>query len=67
MTAIVRMKHVRMAHLCSGGAREWFASYGLPWNEFVTNGLPVEMIEATGDPLGLTVAQIARKDSLDGR
>lgn len=64
---MVRMKHVRMAKLCSGGARDWFASYDLPWNEFITTGLPVEVIENTNDPFGLRVAEIARKDALDGR
>lgn len=64
---LVQMKHVRMLKLCSGGARDWFASYDLPWNEFITNGLPVEVIEATGDPFGISVAEIARKEERDGR
>lgn len=59
---IVRMKHVRMATLCARGTREWFARHGLPYSEFLTSGLPVEVIEATGDQMALDVAKVARDE-----
>lgn len=59
---MVRMKHVRAARLCAHGTREWFARHGLPYNEFLTSGLPVEVIEATGDQMALDVAKVARDE-----
>lgn len=55
-----------MAGICSSGARDWANSHGLSWNEFITNGLPIEMVEGTGDPFGLEVAEIAREEAANG-
>lgn len=57
---MVRMKHVRQAKMCSRGARAWFERQGLDWNKFLAEGLPVEMIEATGDHMAIEVAKAAR-------
>lgn len=59
---VVCMRHVRAARLCARGARDWFAHHGLPYNTFLTVGLPVEVIEATGDQMALDVARIARDE-----
>jgi len=59
---MVRMRHVRAARLCARGARDWFAHHKLPYNEFLTNGLPVEVIESTGDQMALDVAKVARDE-----
>lgn len=63
---MVKMKHVRMAVLCSRGAREWFASYGLSWSEFLENGLPAEVLEATGDPLAARAVCCAKEEAAAG-
>lgn len=63
---IVRVKHCRMANggkgYCAKGRREWFAHHGLPHDVFVSQGLPVEVIEDTGDMMALDVAKVARED-----
>lgn len=59
---IVRVKHVRKAKLCMKGMRDWFKHHGLPLPTFRREGLPVEVIEATGDKMALDVAKIARED-----
>lgn len=57
---MVRMEHVRQARMCSHGAREFFKRHGLDWAAFLREGLPVEVIEATGDAMALQVAEAAR-------
>lgn len=57
-------RHIRAAGMCLiPGAKEFFASHGLDWREFMKNGLPVSQILATGDALAEQVAKIAQ----DGR
>lgn len=67
MTVVVRMRHVRAAKLCSGGARAWFARHGLSWNDFLRDGLPAETLEKMGDPLAARAVTAARKEDVDGR
>jgi hypothetical protein len=57
---IVKMSHVRQAHMCSRGTREFFNRLGLDWQTFIKDGLPVEVIEATGDSMAMQVAEVAR-------
>ena len=59
--------HIRACGLCMGGARQWFARHGLSWSDFVTDGVAVETIEATGDALGMRVAATAREDASRGK
>lgn len=59
---MVRLKHVREAKMCMKGMRIWFNHHGLPLSEFRSHGLPVEVIEATGDQMALNVAKLARQD-----
>ncbi len=68
MTSItVFIRHIRAANLCAGGTREWFARHDFDWQDFITNGIPVERMEATGDPLALRVTAQARKEAENGR
>lgn len=57
---IVKMCHIRAAKMCSRGARAFFERHGLDWSKFLSEGLPVEQIEATGDAMALQVAKVAR-------
>ena len=59
---IVRISHVRKARLCNRGAREWFARYGLDWQEFLDHGIDAEKLTATGDPYALRVVEVARDE-----
>lgn len=57
---IVTMRDVRAVRMCSGGAREFFKRHNLDWNTFLKEGLPAEVIEATGDAMALQVVEVAR-------
>lgn len=59
---VVYMRHIRAAKLCAGGTREWFRRQGFDWTDFLNNGIPLEKMEATGDPLALRVTTIAKQE-----
>lgn len=60
---MVTVAHLRAADLCSRGARQWFSRHGLDYQAFITKGVPIEAIEATGDALGALVASKARAEA----
>lgn len=49
MTNNVTMRDLRAAGFCSKGGRELASRLGLDWNEFITNGLPPEILEEHKD------------------
>lgn len=53
----------RYGGYCTRGMDAWFKRYDLSLREFLRKGYPVEVIESTGDELGLRVARIARERS----
>lgn len=65
---MVRMSDLRAAPswnagrgLCSGGARQIAQQCGLDWNEFLKNGLPASVLEATGNDFCIRLAAVARE------
>ena len=58
----VTMRHVRKCKMCSRGARAFFGRHGLDWSEFLRAGLPVDVIEQTGDAMALQAAAAARAE-----
>lgn len=67
MSVIVHPRHVRAAALCTRGARAWFKDNGMDWSRFVSEGLPAETLEATGDPLAARAVAKARQEAENGR
>lgn len=63
---IVRMKHIRAAKLCAGGARRWFQAHGLDWSDFLENGILASILGQWGDPLADRAIAEATKDVIDG-
>jgi hypothetical protein len=57
---IVTMKDIRVAHMCSGGARGFFKRHNLDWSDFLKNGIPAERLIETGDAMALQVVEVAR-------
>lgn len=57
---LVTMADVRAAKMCSRGARAFFQRHNLDWQTFIKVGLPIEVIEATGDAMALQVCEVAR-------
>ena len=60
-TLIVRAEDIRAARLCFQGARPWFRRHGLDWQAFLAEGLPAEVLAATGDALALRAIAEAEK------
>ena len=60
-TLIVRAEDIRAARLCFQGARPWFRRHALDWQAFLAEGLPAEVLAATGDALALRVIAEAEK------
>lgn len=58
----VTMRHVRQCKMCSRGARAFFERHGLDWSEFLRAGLPVAVLEQTGDAMALQAAAAARAE-----
>lgn len=66
---IVTLAHLRRVPafgarpgFCAQGARDWFVYHGLDWSAFVRDGIDAEVIEATGDALGLHLVAFARAE-----
>lgn len=61
MTQIrIGMKDVRAQKWCASGAREFCQKHGIDWKEFRTEGVPVEVMEATGDSMALQLVEAAK-------
>lgn len=61
-SVLVTINHLRAAGMCARAARPWFASKGLSWSQFISEGCDAEVIRATGDALALKVVAIAERE-----
>lgn len=57
---IVTIADVRAVHFCVRGTRYWFELHSMDFRAFLQNGLPCSAFEATGDAMGIAVAQYVR-------
>ncbi len=57
---IIRVGDIRASGICLQGARGWFRRQGLDWQEFLAQGLPEDVLAATGDALALRVIATAQ-------
>ena len=57
---VVRMEHVRLARMCSRGARAFFVRHNLDWQEFLKNGIAADLLIETGDAMASLVVEVAR-------
>lgn len=56
-------RHIRAAKICMGGSRQFFVKHDLDWNDFVSNGIPVNTLERIGDPIALRAARQAEAEA----
>lgn len=63
----VTIAHVRAAGLCVHGARAFFARHGLDFRAFLRDGIPAQVLLATGDAMALRVVEIARQRQQEPR
>lgn len=61
IAVIVRTGDIRRARLCLQGARGWFRRHDLDWQAFLRDGLPADVLAATGDALAFRVIAEAEK------
>ena len=57
---IIRVGDIRASGICLQGARGWFRRQGLDWQVFLAQGLPEDVLAATGDALALHVIGTAQ-------
>lgn len=63
----VKMEHIRAVKLCSSGVRTFFQQQGFDWTDFLTNGIPAEKLEATGNPIIMRAVKVAQEEVGRGR
>jgi len=64
MTQIMaRLEHARAIGYCARGMRRWFEGREHTWQEFVSFGVPVEWLRATGDEMAIRVAEEAEREA----
>ncbi len=59
----VYVRHMRALGFCLKGCRRFYADHGLDWQGCLTDGTPVEHVEATGDAMALRAVELARKEA----
>lgn len=57
---VVTVADIRQCRMCMRGAREFYKRHKLDWGQLLSEGTPVELIEATGDAMALKVVEVAR-------
>lgn len=61
---IVTIDDIRKAGICVAGARAWFKQNGLDFADMLENGIPAEILAATGDAMALkVVASVEERDN----
>lgn len=60
MTVIVTLRDMRACKICSPGAREFCKRHNINWTKFITEGIPEEVLIATGDAMAMKMVEAAR-------
>jgi len=65
MSAVIaRLEHARRLGYCAGVMRRWFAGREYSWEQFITSGVPVDWLRASGDAQAIAVADEAERNPL---
>ena len=56
---VVTHADMRALGYCNRGARDWFARHRLDWSRFIDQGLPADLLLATGDSMAQGVVAVA--------
>lgn len=62
---LITISDVRKAGNCVKGARRWFELHDLDFLAFVRDGLPAEVLLATGDAMAIRVVQCKKDREAD--
>lgn len=66
MERLVKLKHLRAVrmysnNLCIPGSREFFKRHGLDWEDFIRNGIDVEILLGIDDAMAHEVVRKANE------
>jgi hypothetical protein len=61
---MARLEHARRLGYCARGMRRWFEGREHTWREFVSFGVPVSWLRATGDEMAIRVAEEAEREAM---
>lgn len=59
---MARLEHARRLGYCARGMRRWFEGRSHTWQEFITDGVPVDWLRSTGDAMAEAVADEAERE-----
>ena len=54
----IYMSDLRKAKMCARGSRAFFLSQGWDWQDFLANGIDLEIVKSTGDVMALQIVEI---------
>jgi hypothetical protein len=56
----VTLQDMRLIKYCARGSRKFAIKHGLSWQDFITNGIPLDKLESTNDAMALKLVEIIR-------
>lgn len=60
---MVYHRHMRALGYCNKGLRPWFAGLGISWDAMLKNGVPVDILRATGNAMAIAACELAEKEA----
>lgn len=63
---IITIDDIRKVGICAAGARRWFSANGLDFRDFMANGIPASVLDATGDAQAFRVTTAKRESLTNG-
>ena len=55
---IITMQDIRKANMCARGTRAFFLAQGWDWQDFLKNGIDLEIVKASRDAMAQQVVEI---------
>ncbi|WP_291370315.1 MULTISPECIES: hypothetical protein [unclassified Acinetobacter] len=52
------MSDLRKAKMCARGSRAFFLSQGWDWQDFLANGIDLEVVKASKDAMALQIVEV---------
>lgn len=56
----IYISDIRKAKMCSNGSRAFFISKGWDWQDFLKNGIDIEIVENSGDAMAQQVVEYVK-------
>ena len=54
----IYMSDIRKAKMCARGSRAFFLSQGWDWQDFLKNGIDIEIVKASKDAMAQQVVEV---------